>query len=300
MSESSWEGNCFLNFFNVKSRSGKYDKTIFKSKFTSPYKLIKSSYDDEGRCILPILHTAGGLVGGDLLELEANIGINSKVLLTTSSAQKVYGSVGRSKINPKGSFSLQKTNLNILDNSHLEYLPQETIVFANGLYSQEFKIKISDTSSFLFTDLIRLGRSSVGESIEDGVFRSKLEIIRNCNLYDDWEFVDQIELTKFSFEAKSGMDFMPVFGSLIWICEKDFPKTKINELINNIKTIFEHNNNYLSLGTLENGISIRFLGDSSQDARQCFFSIWKQIRTVCGFCKPEYQGVWPLQDSINY
>ena len=300
MDKSSWEGNCFLNFHNNKSSSGKDDKTIFKSKFTSPYKLLKSSYDEEGRCILPILHTAGGLVGGDLLEFEANIGINSKVLLTTSSAQKVYGSVGRSKINPKGTFSLQKTNINILDNSHLEYLPQETIVFANGLYSQEFKIKISDSSSFLFTDLIRLGRSSAGESIENGVFRSKLEIIRNCDLYDDWEFVDQIELTKFSFEAKSGMDLMPVFGSLIWICEKDFPKPKINELKKNIKMIFNDFNNYLSLGTLENGISIRFLGTSSQEARKCFFCIWKQIRSVCGFCEPEYQGVWPLQDSINY
>ena len=183
-----------------------------------------------------------------------------------------------------------------LDNSHLEYLPQETIVFANGLYSQEFNIKISDNSSFLFTDLIRLGRSSAGESIESGVFRSKLEIMRNGNLCDDWEFVDQIELTKFSFEAKSGMDYKPVFGSLIWICEKEFPKTKISYLKDKIKIIFKENNNYLSLGTLENGISIRFLGTSSQDARKCFFSIWTQIRTVCGFCKPEYQGVWPLQD----
>ena len=120
--------------------------------------------------------------------------------------------------------------------------------------------------------------------------------MRNGNLCDDWEFVDQIELNKFSFEAKSGMDYKPVFGSLIWIWEKEFPKTKINNLKEKIKMIFKENNNYLSLGTLENGISIRFLGTSSQDARKCFFSIWTQIRTVCGFCKPEYQGVWPLQD----
>ena len=300
MFKPSWEGNCFLNFFNNKSSLGDGSKTIFKSKFTSPYKLLKSTYDEEGRCILPILHTAGGLVGGDLLNFEANIGSNSKVLLTTSSAQKVYGSVGRSKIHPKGIFSIQKTKISILDNSHLEYLPQETIVFANGLYSQEFKIVISNNSSFLFTDLIRLGRSSADEAIENGVFRSKLEIIRDCELYDDWEYVDHIELTKSSFEAKSGMDYMPVFGTLIWIYEKDFPKSEINELIKNIKNIFKESSNFLSLGNLENGLSIRFLGHSSQDARKCFFCIWKQIRSVCGFCAPQYQGVWPLQDSINY
>ena len=93
---------------------------------------------------------------------------------------------------------------------------------------------------------------------------------------------------------------MPVFGSLIWIHEKNFSKTKINELKKSIKMILKENNNYLSLGALENGISIRFLGNSSQEARKCFFSIWRQIRTVSGFCKPEYQGVWPLQDSTNY
>ena len=299
MIKTSWEGNCFLNFFNNKASLGNVNKTIFKSKSTSPYKVLKSNHDKEGRCILPILHTAGGLVGGDLLVFEANLEENSKVLLTTSSAQKVYGSVGRSKINPEGIFSKQKNLITILDNSHLEYLPQETIIFANGLYEQKFKVTISETSSFLFTDLIRLGRSSSGESIESGVFRSKLEIMRNNDLYDDWEYVDQIELSKESYEAKSGMNYMPVFGSLIWICEKDFSKSKINNLVENIKKIFYKSDNHLSIGILENGISVRFLGNSSQDARECFFCIWKQIRAVCGFCEPKYQGVWPLQDSMN-
>ncbi len=300
MIKTSWEGNCFLNFFNNKASLGNVDKTIFKSKSTSPYKLLKSTHDQEGRCILPVLHTAGGLVGGDLLEFEVNLEQNSKVLLTTSSAQKVYGSVGISKINPKGTFSKQKNFIKILDNSHLEYLPQETIIFANGLYEQKFKVSISETSSFLFTDLIRLGRSSSGESIESGVFRSKLEIMRNNDLYDDWEYVDLIELSKESYVAKSGMDYMPVFGSLIWICEKDFSKSKINNLVGNIKKIFNETDNNLSIGILENGISVRFLGSSSQEARKCFFCIWKQIRSVCGFCEPKYQGVWPLQDSMNY
>ncbi len=73
MIKTSWEGNCFLNFFNNKASLGNVDKTIFKSKSTSPYKLLKSTHDKEGRCILPVLHTAGGLVGGDLLDFRVNI-----------------------------------------------------------------------------------------------------------------------------------------------------------------------------------------------------------------------------------
>jgi len=63
-------------------------------------------------------------------------------------------------------------------------------------------------------------------------------MVRIYCLLDNWEYVDQIELSKASFVAKSGMDYMPVFGSLIWICEKDFSKSKINNLVGNIKKIF--------------------------------------------------------------
>ena len=45
MIKTSWEGNCFLNFFNNKSSLGNVNKTIFKSKSTSPYKLLKSTHD---------------------------------------------------------------------------------------------------------------------------------------------------------------------------------------------------------------------------------------------------------------
>ena len=96
------------------------------------------------------------------------------------------------------------------------------------------------------------------------------------------------------------MDYKPVFGSLIWICEKDFSKSKISNLVGNIKKILNESDNYLSTGILENGISVRFLGSSSQDARKCFFVFGNKLGLFSGFCEPKYQGVWPLQDSMNY
>ena len=114
--KKSWKGNCNLDFFNINTPSESYTKTICKSKFSSPYKLLKSKYDEEGRCILPILHTAGGLVGGDQLNLQMNISNDSKALITTTSAQKVYGSIGRSKLNPQGLFASQVNNIKISEN----------------------------------------------------------------------------------------------------------------------------------------------------------------------------------------
>ena len=162
------------------------------------------------------------------------------------------------------------------------------------------KIKRENNSSFVYCDLVRLGRSSKGESIEKGILKSKLKIKRENHLFDDWEFIDQIELNKNVFESKSGMDYMPVFGSLIWICNKNFSQEKLEEIFILIKDYFRGKKNNLSFGLLENGISVRFLGSSTQEARQNFFWIWLQFRKSSGFLKPKYEGVWPLQDAINY
>jgi len=299
-SDSCWEGNCYLTFSNNNSLDSENNKTILNSKFSAPFKLIKSKHDFEGRCIVPLLHTAGGLVGGDKLNLDVITKENTKVLITSSSAQKVYGSIGRSLIQPEGKYTLQKNNFYLGENSHLEYLPQETIIFANGLFFQETKVELKNNSSFVYCDLVRLGRSSKGESIEKGIFKSKLKIKRENHLFDDWEFIDQIELNKNVFESKSGMDYMPVFGSLIWICNKNFSQEKLEEIFILIKDYFRGKKNNLSFGLLENGISVRFLGSSTQEARQNFFWIWLQFRKSSGFLKPKYEGVWPLQDSINY
>ena len=299
-SESCWEGNCNLTFFNNNSVDGTKGTTVFNSKFSSPFKLIKSKNDYEGRCIVPLLHTAGGLVGGDKLNLDVITKENTKVLITSTSAQKVYGSIGRSLINPEGKFTLQKNKFCLGENSHLEYLPQETIIFANGLFCQETKVELKNNSSFIYCDLVRLGRSSIGESIEKGVFQSKLQIKRENNIFDDWEFIDQIELNKNVFESKSGMDYMPIFGSFIWVSRRDFSHEKLEKVFVSIKDYFSNRKNNLSFGLLENGISIRFLGSSTQEARQNFFWIWTKLRIENGFLKPKYEGVWPLQDTIKY
>ena len=50
-----------------------------------------------------------------------------------------------------------------------------------------------------------------------------------------------------------------------------FSKSKIINLVGNIKKFFKESDNHLSIGILENGLSVRFLGSSSQEARKCFF-----------------------------
>ena len=60
-----WHGKCRLQF-SVNDEG----KTRHQGGCSAPFKLMRSESGGIGRCELPLLHTAGGLVGGDRLSVE--------------------------------------------------------------------------------------------------------------------------------------------------------------------------------------------------------------------------------------
>jgi urease accessory protein len=71
---------------------------------------MRAERGENGRCELPLLHTAGGLVGGDQLSINLGLRPSSRCLLTSVAAQKVYGSVGRSQLHPQGAWARQQVS----------------------------------------------------------------------------------------------------------------------------------------------------------------------------------------------
>ncbi len=181
----SWSAEARLQFHRTADRG-----TIHQGGATAPLKIQRACAREDGRCELPLLHTAGGLVGGDELSLRAELGPHSRALITSVAAQKVYGSVGRSRLAPRGSWSRQRLSFELLEGADLEWLPQEVVVFAGGLIEQSCRVELAAGASWLGADVVRLGRSADAETLGDGCWRSRLEVRRQGR----WSVVDQLEL----------------------------------------------------------------------------------------------------------
>ena len=132
---TSWHGEAHLRF-----RRDPHGRTVHQGGATAPLKVQRGFVDGEGRCQLPLLHTAGGLVGGDRLSLSAELEEGSRVLLTSVAAQKVYGSVGRSRRSPAGAWARQELSFRLAGDADLEWLPQELVLYGDGLYEQRCQI----------------------------------------------------------------------------------------------------------------------------------------------------------------
>ncbi len=292
--KSNWLGKCDLRFERGTPSS---DLTIQHGIFNAPFKLMKTENNSDGRCEIPLLHTAGGLVGGDELILNVKMGPKSSGLITTVAAQKVYGTVGLSKLHPEGIWAKQNCNFNIEEEGDLEWLPQELVVFEGGLFEQRMRIRLKPRASFLSTEIVRLGRTAAGEKLGNGCWRSKVEVSRDSYGSSSWEFIDQLELSGDSLVSDHGLANNPVIGSLIWIAPKDFSTSKIEALIKLCRSSRDGIKGRMTCNCLKQGISARYLGESTQAARFWFLRIWSGIRKIRNLSSPENIRVWPLQED---
>lgn len=106
--------------------------------------------------------------GGDQLSITADLATGSRALLTSVAAQKVYGTVGRSRQAPAGLWAEQQLRFQLAVGADLEWLPQELVLYRDGLFEQRVAVELAAGASFLTAEVVRLGRTAAGERLGKG------------------------------------------------------------------------------------------------------------------------------------
>ncbi|NJM00228.1 MAG: urease accessory protein UreD [Synechococcaceae cyanobacterium SM2_3_2] len=159
----SWQGSLRLSF----GRQGSQTR-LMEAFSQAPLKVQRPFASQDGRCKTMLLHTAGGLVGGDRLDYHITLHPGSQVQLTTASAGKIYPN--------QGSPTLQQVDLQLSAGSYLEWIPRETILFEGANHHQSLRVELEPGAVWLGCDLIRWGRTARGEHFGSGSWRSETEV----------------------------------------------------------------------------------------------------------------------------
>jgi urease accessory protein len=289
----AWHASATLRFRQ------RYGRTHHQGGASAPLKLLRAYTQSSGHCELPLLHTAGGLVGGDVLKLRADLEPGSRALITTVAAQKVYGSVRRSRSHPEGRWAEQHLQLQLAAGCDLEWLPQELVLYADALYQQHQEVELAEGASFLAMDVVRLGRTAAGEDLGAGRWRSSLSIRRReeADAAARWELVDRLELGGEALSGDHGMADEPVLGSLVWAAPQPLAADALSALLEQARLARNGLEGTMVCGALEQGLVARYRGPSSQAARFWFCRLWALIRQERGLPPPELPRVWPFQEQ---
>lgn len=114
------------------------------------------------------LNTSGGLTGGDRLGYALQVGAGGRVTATTQTAERVYRSTsGAAQID---------ISFDVGAGGHLDWLPQETIIFDRAQARRRSVITLGDGASCLMAETIVLGRAAMGEDVHTLSFHDWREV----------------------------------------------------------------------------------------------------------------------------
>ena len=266
---NGWHGNLNLAYAYHQGKTN-----IIRNEVQAPLKVQRPFYP-EGKeiCHSVILHTAGGVVGGDRLSMDFQLEADAKTLITTATAGKIYRSSGME--------ARQNINIKIAKDAYLEWLPQETIVFNGAIYRQDLRVELESESSFLMWEITRFGRTARGERFVSGEWRSHVEIWQQgIPLWIDRQLVKGEEM----LISPHGLAGYPVVATLAWIGQ---PVT--NELIEKARFIWQNMpffhedksgeiHGSAGVTKLTNGLLCRYRGKSTVAAKRWLIGVWELLR----------------------
>ena len=117
-----------------------------------------------------LINTAGGVAGGDRFTLDITAGDDTRLVVTTAAAEKVYRTLG-----PDSTIDVKLT---VAAGAALAWLPQETILFDRARLSRSIEADVAADARLLIAEAIVFGRSGMGEIVEQGALLDRWRIRR--------------------------------------------------------------------------------------------------------------------------
>ncbi len=261
-----------------------------------PLTVQKTFFTKDTACHTYLLHPPGGVVGGDQLSFNIDVGPQSHALLTTPGATKFYRS--------NGALAWQSQHLNIAEGALLEWLPMENIFFSGANCKLITQIKLEADARFIGWEMQCFGRPMLSETFDKGQVLGQTFISRNDNvlLAESLRHQAQSQI----LQAAALRDFA-MTGSLYITPVEPELIDKINQVIADQQARF---NDDILLGVSEIGSSsinsamsststaedslmvVRALGQQTEPMMASFVQIWRCVRKHWFGEYPEVPRIW--------
>ncbi|MEJ2621909.1 MAG: urease accessory protein UreD [Candidatus Thiodiazotropha sp.] len=234
-------------------------KTILAERFRhGPLSVQRALYPENDLCHIYLLHPPGGVVGGDSLHIDVDVGPQANALITTPGATKFYRSLGPT--------ADQQQQLNVCGGS-LEWFPQENILFPNAQVALSTEIRLRDEAKFIGWEINCLGRPAIRERFDPGRAELKFTI---------WRDDQPLLIERMLIEDRQGLDGAaglrghPVVATMVATLDG----TSLIEAIRQL----DQQPQQIGITHTDGLLMVRYLGDSTERVRSHFKRIWQLLR----------------------
>ena len=258
---AGWSAVLEIGFEVVAGRSA-----VVRKRHVGPLGVQRAFYPEPGGLAhVYLLHPPGGIVHGDELHVQADVGAGAQALITTPAATKFYRSAGH--------VAQQTQLLRVKRGATLEWLPQESIVYGGARVRTETRVELEPGARFCGWDIVCLGRAAHGDHFASGRLNQAFEIWQS-------ERPLWIERTRFDAEeparhASWGLAGRSVFGTFVCTGHSAAAVTALRAALD-----FDLKRELFSVSQTREALVCRYLGDGTQRARALFERAWAVLRPI--------------------
>ncbi len=162
-----WHGHLKLSYrhHTLQERP----RTVVHDEHNGPLRILQSLYPEgDAICHNVLVHPPGGVVGGDVLQISAQLGPGSHALITTPGATRFYRSAGE--------LAQQSLTAQVASNARLEWLPLETILYRNTLAENRMRFELAPGAEMIGWDMLALGLPASNERFDAGRYTQQIEL----------------------------------------------------------------------------------------------------------------------------
>jgi urease accessory protein len=217
-------------------------------------------YPEGAICHTYLLHPPGGVVGGDRLDISATVDGGAHALITTPGATKFYLSAGDT--------AQQIQTLRVEAGAVLEWLPQENIYFPGALVDTATRAELSGDGRIALWEIHCLGRPVIAERFDRGRVDTRLQIRRDGRPL----LIEHLRARPQTLGYGALMADQPVNGTWLMNAADRDALPMLRDLLSTDEA------RYVGLTLLEDLLVARYLGPSTEQARNLFVRLWSAAR----------------------
>ena len=267
--DEGWQAGLRLGF-----RAGPRRTVLAERQRHGPLAVQRAFYPEGEVCHVYLLHPPGGVVGGDSLAIDVQVGAGAKALVTTPGATKFYRSAG-----PR---ARQTQVITLQDEARLEWLPQENIFFPGAEVELDTRVELEGDARLALWEIQCLGRPVISERFDSGHVDSRLSVSRN----GEPVLLERLRVDPDNRSRLSLMAGLSVGGTLL-ISHAGEPEVEACRDL-----LFADGPDYAGATLIEDILVVRYLGDSTERARRLFTNIWQKLRATTLGNPPGVPRIW--------
>jgi urease accessory protein len=134
-----------------------------------PLKVVRAFQTEGGAALAHIHNLSGGILAGDRLSLDMEIGPRAQAQVTSTGATRLYRSAGTAAAEFTAHAIVRAGAL-------LEYLPDPLIPFADSRFHQDTVISLEDNAGLFWWETVAPGREARGEMFSYDALRLRFDL----------------------------------------------------------------------------------------------------------------------------